>query len=67
VFGLRFVATDVAWAVGTGLEVRGPIAALLMTLAGRGAALEQLDGEGIGNLSSPVPPSDRLHRVDRTF
>lgn len=64
--GLRFVATDVAWAAGTGPEVRGPIAALLMTLAGRGAALEQLDGEGIGNLSSRVLPSDRLNQVDRT-
>jgi uncharacterized protein (TIGR03083 family) len=65
--GLRFVATDVPWAAGTGLEVRGPVAALLMTLAGRGAALKQLNGEGVGNLRSRLLPSPRLNQLDPTL
>jgi uncharacterized protein (TIGR03083 family) len=64
--GLRFVATDVPWAAGSGLDVRGPIAALLMTLAGRGAALEQLDGDGVGDLRSRVLPLRNWNQLDRT-
>ncbi len=45
--GLRLVATDVHWSRGTGLEVRGPGEALVMVLAGRPAALEDLDGGGL--------------------
>jgi len=66
--GLRFTATDVPWAAGTGQEVRGPIAALLITLAGRSAALDQLEGDGIDNLTSRLPASphsNQAHRAPR--
>jgi uncharacterized protein (TIGR03083 family) len=39
-------ATDMAWSVGTGPEVKGPAEAILMALAGRSVALENLDGPG---------------------
>lgn len=63
--GLRFVATDVPWTAGSGLEVRGPITALLVTLAGRGAALDRLDGDGVEHLGSRLPPADHQNRVNR--
>ncbi|TYK53538.1 maleylpyruvate isomerase family mycothiol-dependent enzyme [Actinomadura decatromicini] len=50
--GVRLTATDVAWAVGDGPEVSGPIAALLLLLTGRdGAALARLDGPGVAALT----------------
>ena len=64
--GLRFVATDGAWTAGSGLEVRGSIAELLLTLAGRAAALDQLDGEGVDDLRSRVVPSRPLNKLNRT-
>jgi uncharacterized protein (TIGR03083 family) len=48
--GLRLVATDVDWSHGSGPEVRGPGEALLMAMAGRRAALENLDGSGKAKL-----------------
>ena len=42
--GLRFVATDVDWAVGEGSEVRGPIQAIALFLAGRDVVTGQLAG-----------------------
>ena len=50
--GLRLRATDVEWSSGTGLEVRGPAEALIMALAGRSAALQDLNGEGVAVLAS---------------
>jgi uncharacterized protein (TIGR03083 family) len=44
--GMRAVATDAEWSAGSGLEVTGPIAALVLTLAGRFVALEELQGDG---------------------
>jgi uncharacterized protein (TIGR03083 family) len=44
--GLRLVATDLDWSHGHGAEVRGSGEALLMAMAGRRAALEDLDGLG---------------------
>jgi uncharacterized protein (TIGR03083 family) len=44
--GLRFRATDVEWTWGDGPEVSGPAEAILMALAGRPAALAELDGDG---------------------
>lgn len=45
--GLRLVATDVPWSAGSGADVRGPIAALLLLLTGRtAAAVPLLSGEG---------------------
>jgi uncharacterized protein (TIGR03083 family) len=50
----RFVATDVDWAAGDGPEVRGPVSALLLLLTGRPAALPQLSGRGVEELSGVV-------------
>ena len=44
--GCRLMATDTDWAVGDGLEVSGPIGALLLLLTGRPAALAGLSGDG---------------------
>lgn len=45
--GLRFVATDVAWSKGDGLEVRGTGEALALAIAGRSVVLDELEGEGV--------------------
>jgi hypothetical protein len=44
--GIRAIATDADWSAGDGLDVTGPIEALILTLAGRFAALDQLQGDG---------------------
>jgi uncharacterized protein (TIGR03083 family) len=44
--GLRLVATDLDWTHSNGPEVRGSGEALLMAMAGRPAALRDLDGPG---------------------
>ena len=44
--GLRFVATDLDWAAGSGLVVAGPIDAVLLMLTGRSVALPRLSGPG---------------------
>jgi uncharacterized protein (TIGR03083 family) len=49
--GLRLVATDVDWTHGNGPEVRGSGEALLMAMAGRSAALDDLDGPGKSKLA----------------
>ncbi|UOY03327.1 maleylpyruvate isomerase family mycothiol-dependent enzyme [Blastococcus sp. PRF04-17] len=48
--GLRLTATDADWTVGSGAQVEGPIAALLLLLTGRQAALDQLTGDGVRTL-----------------
>ncbi len=48
--GLRLAATDTAWTVGSGALVEGPIAALLLLVTGRDAALDQLTGDGVRDL-----------------
>jgi uncharacterized protein (TIGR03083 family) len=48
--GLRFAATDLAWAHGQGALVRGPADALLLGITGRRAALSKLEGDGVGIL-----------------
>lgn len=40
----RLVATDTDWAVGSGPQITGPIAALLLLITGRDAVLDQLTG-----------------------
>jgi uncharacterized protein (TIGR03083 family) len=49
--GLQLTATDTAWSVGHGDRVEGPIAALLLLLAGRPAALDRLGGPGAAHLT----------------
>ncbi|HEY3139549.1 MAG TPA: maleylpyruvate isomerase family mycothiol-dependent enzyme [Acidimicrobiales bacterium] len=50
--GLRLEATDAKWSEGTGAEVRGPALALLLAMAGRAGACEELAGDGVGQLRS---------------
>jgi uncharacterized protein (TIGR03083 family) len=50
--GLRFAATDVAWSRGDGPEVRGPGEAIVMAIAGRSVALDDLSGDGVDVLRS---------------
>ena len=49
--GLRLRATDVAWEHGDGLEVSGSGEALLMAMAGRQEAVNELDGPGQATLA----------------
>ena len=44
--GVRLVATDLDWTHGDGLEVTGPAEALLMAMAARPDAFNQLTGPG---------------------
>jgi uncharacterized protein (TIGR03083 family) len=50
--GLRLVATDVDWATGDGPEISGPGEALLLAIAGRPAAFDDLTGPGLDRLVS---------------
>lgn len=45
--GLRFAATDVEWERGSGPAVEGPGAAIVLAVAGRSAALAELEGAGV--------------------
>jgi len=44
--GLKLTATDMDWFHGNGPEVAGPAEALVMMMAGRLVALDDLSGEG---------------------
>ena len=52
--GLRLRATDLSWSHGDGPEVTGPGEALLMAVAGRPDALDQLAGEGVSVLADRI-------------
>ena len=52
--GLKLTATDVSWTAGDGPAVNGPGEALLMAVAGRRQALEELDGPGLSTLRQRV-------------
>ncbi|WP_229052481.1 maleylpyruvate isomerase family mycothiol-dependent enzyme [Aeromicrobium sp. Leaf350] len=52
--GLRLVANDHDWARGPGDEVTGPGESLLMAIAGRPAALDELSGPGLATLVDRV-------------
>jgi uncharacterized protein (TIGR03083 family) len=47
---LRATATDAEWSAGDGIDIAGPIEALVLTLAGRFSALDQLHGDGLATL-----------------
>jgi uncharacterized protein (TIGR03083 family) len=49
--GLRLVATDIPWSKGNGPEAVGAGEAILMAIAGRVAALADLHGPGVANLT----------------
>ena len=50
--GLKLVATDTEWSHGNGPEVLGPTEALVMTMAGRMVAVDDLAGEGKAALAT---------------
>ena len=50
--GLTLRATDADWSHGSGPVVEGPILALLVASTGRGAACDELTGEGLETLRS---------------
>ncbi len=52
--GLRLTATDTTWTVGHGADVRGPIAAMLLLLTDRPAALPQLTGDGLPTVTATL-------------
>jgi uncharacterized protein (TIGR03083 family) len=52
--GLRLVATDLGWSAGRGPVVEGPAEPLLMAIAGRGHALDELTGPGQATLAARV-------------
>jgi uncharacterized protein (TIGR03083 family) len=49
--GLRLIATDIDWHYGTGPEITGPAAALLLAGCGRTALDDQLEGDGLAELA----------------
>jgi uncharacterized protein (TIGR03083 family) len=53
--GLRLVATDVDWTLGTGPEVTGTGLSLLLAITGR-PTVDGLRGEGLAMLRSRLPP-----------
>jgi hypothetical protein len=55
--GFRLTATDTTWSVGNGPEIQGPIAAILLLLTGRPAALPRLSGAGAESLRSQLLPA----------
>ena len=52
--GLALRATDADFHTGEGQEINGPILALLLAMAGRGAALSQLAGAGVDTLKGRI-------------
>jgi uncharacterized protein (TIGR03083 family) len=48
--GLRLSATDSDWSAGDGAPVKGPLASLILVMAGRKAPLEDLAGAGTETL-----------------
>jgi uncharacterized protein (TIGR03083 family) len=48
--GLQLIATDIDWHYGTGPEIKGPAAALVLAGCGRTALHDQLEGSGLDEL-----------------
>jgi uncharacterized protein (TIGR03083 family) len=48
--GLQLIATDIDWHYGTGPEITGPAAALILAGCGRTALHDQLEGSGLDEL-----------------
>jgi uncharacterized protein (TIGR03083 family) len=52
--GLKFAASDIDWASGSGPEVRGSGEALSLAIVGRNAVLDELEGDGVAVLAQRV-------------
>jgi uncharacterized protein (TIGR03083 family) len=50
--GLRLRATDTDWSAGNGPEVAGPVMSIVLAVAGRPAAIDDLVGAGVATLRS---------------
>ena len=48
--GLRLIASDIDWHYGTGPEVTGPAAAIILAACGRDTLATELDGDGVAEL-----------------
>jgi len=48
--GLMLKSTDVDWSTGSGPEVAGPLASLILVMTGRAEAARDLSGEGLKTL-----------------
>lgn len=53
--GLTLRATDADWVHGTGAEVTGPVLSLVLAMTGRRAALAELTGPGVDQLTHRMP------------
>jgi hypothetical protein len=53
--GISLRANDIFRVWGSGAEIRGPVAALMMTVTGRDALLHMLDGPGLPRLCRRLP------------
>lgn len=58
--GFSLVGSDHPWSAGQGRQVEGPIAAILLLLTGRPAALSQLSGPGVAELQTRLSPQPSL-------
>jgi uncharacterized protein (TIGR03083 family) len=52
--GLTLIASDVDWTHGSGQEVRGPLASIILALTGRKMGLADLTGDGVATLSGRI-------------
>jgi uncharacterized protein (TIGR03083 family) len=52
--GVRLVATDLRFSFGIGPSAQGPAEAILMTIAGRPAAISELSGPGQATLAARI-------------
>jgi uncharacterized protein (TIGR03083 family) len=52
--GVRLVATDLRFSFGIGAQAEGPAEAVLMTIAGRSAAISELSGPGQARLAARI-------------
>jgi uncharacterized protein (TIGR03083 family) len=52
VAGLKLAATDTDWSAGDGAEVSGPMISIVLAIAGRTAALDDLSGDGVATLKA---------------
>jgi len=50
--GLELRACDLAWSAGSGPQVTGPLASIIMAITGRPQALNDLSDEGLATLRS---------------
>ncbi|HLL67552.1 MAG TPA: maleylpyruvate isomerase family mycothiol-dependent enzyme [Micromonosporaceae bacterium] len=63
--GFELVATDAPWRAGGGVRVEGPIAALLLLVSGRPAAVADLTGPGAAKLAGTYRRHAGLARPPR--